>query len=276
METIIIWLKIIKERVRNVSRPFMRLALDATLPQGRKTISAMIRIRNEEEFLEATVESIIDIFDEVVLIDNLSDDGTPAIIADLVSRFPKVTAYYYGHQVARPGSENADLAKSRGGRRSPRLLANYYNWCIARCTMRYVVKWDADMIATSELASAVAEFRHSPAQVMCISGANVHPNRTHYIATDSFYSSIETYEPRLFVRRFAQYVDGGKFEVFYSPYRASHWWLSYEPLVFIHMKYCKALPEGNWSAGNRPVVSVGAELEPELQLIARAQLTHGK
>jgi glycosyltransferase involved in cell wall biosynthesis len=257
--------------VQNGLRLTAKFMLSATLPQGQKTISAMIRIRNEEEFLESAVVSIIDIFDEVILIDNLSDDTTPAIISDLSSRFPKVKAYRYEHQIARAGRENVELAKAPGEKRSPRLLANYYNWCLAKCTMKYTVKWDADMIATPELASAVEKFQQSPAQVMCISGANVHPNRTHYINTDGFYSSIEDYEPRLFVRRFARYVDDGrKYEVFRSPYQGRHWWSTYKPLVFLHMKYCKVSPEGNWSDAERPVIGIGAELEPELLAIAKS------
>ena len=114
-----------------------------------------------------------------------------------------------------------DLARSPSGRHSPRLLANYYNWCLAKCKMKYVVKWDADMVATPKLVDAVSYFRDSSAQVMCGSGANVHPDRIHYVATDGFYSSIEDYEPRLFVRRFARYIDDGrKYEVFYTG--ASH------------------------------------------------------
>ncbi len=266
METVTVWPMMMKQRVRDILRPAYRLVLGATVPRGRKTISAMLRVRNEEEFIEAAVVSIVDIFDEIVLIDNLSNDATPDIISNLVARFPKVTAYRYDHQIARAGQENVDLARSPGGQRSPSLLANYYNWCLARCTMGYAVKWDADMIATPELARAVAEFRQSPAQVMCISGANVHPDRKHYIATDGFYRSIEDYEPRLFVRRFARYVDDGrKYEVFRSPYRDLRWWSTYKPLVFMHMKHCKASPEGNWSAIERPIVGVGAELEPDIR-----------
>ena len=73
-----------RQSVRSILRPAVRLLLSMTLPRGAKTISAMTRIRNEEEFLEEAVLSIIDIFDEIILIDNLSDDKTPAIISALV------------------------------------------------------------------------------------------------------------------------------------------------------------------------------------------------
>ncbi len=43
-----------------------------------KQISAMMRVKNEEEFLAASVLSIADFVDEIVIIDNLSTDNTPS------------------------------------------------------------------------------------------------------------------------------------------------------------------------------------------------------
>src|SRR5438105_10685650 len=115
----------------------------------RKRISAMLRVKNEEAFLRVAVESIVDLCDEVVIIDNASTDSTATIARELARANPdRVRVCIYEHDVARVGSENRELIATAGGRRSPRLLSNYYNWCLRRCRMNFVLKWAGDMIAT--------------------------------------------------------------------------------------------------------------------------------
>lgn len=261
----------LENRAAQVVRDGLRLAawpiLRAAVPRGPKALSAMVRIRNEEQFLRTAILSIVDVLDEVVLIDNLSDDGTPSIIADLVRENPgKVRSVVYPYEIARVGRENMELAASDRG--SPRLLANYYNWCVRQCTNEWVVKWDADMVALPEFAVAVDEFRASPRQVMHISGANVHPCLTHFIASDDFHRATEYYEPRVFCRRFARYADyGGPFEALYSPYRVGRWGFRHEPLSYLHFKFCRANRPANNSGDDVPAVR-GERLSDELAAAA--------
>ena len=82
----------------------------------RKRISAMMRVKNEEAFLRASVESILPMVDEIVIIDNDSSDATPRVASDLARAWPdKVRIFSYPHQIAKVGSENQALAATADG-----------------------------------------------------------------------------------------------------------------------------------------------------------------
>lgn len=216
---------------------------------GRKQISAMVRVRNEEEFLDPSVRSIIDIVDEIVIIDNGSDDQTPHIIKALAKEFPgKIRSLVYPYDVARQGQENEQLAASPGGLKSPRLLANFYNWCLSQCRFKFILKWDADTIATPELARSLAAFRKNKMLAQWQIGANVHADGQTLIGGRPYEDS----EPRLFFRRFAHYDNGmGWCEKLQSPY-AYHQGDRFverprKPL-YVHMKFWKSKKFTNMSA----------------------------
>ncbi|GMA24880.1 hypothetical protein GCM10025864_26390 [Luteimicrobium album] len=197
--------------VARTSSPLLR----RTLRRAPRTFSAMIRVRNEEQFLEAAVRSIADSMDEIVIVDNLSTDGTPDVIARLrESLGTKVVPLRYPFEVARYGEENRRLASTKDGLRSPHLLANYYEWCLAHCTRGFVVKWDGDMIATDAFPALIDGLRSAEIAVRYFHGANLHASGTSLIAGLPY----EDAEPRAFLRRFARYDNGfDVWERFRSP-----------------------------------------------------------
>jgi glycosyltransferase involved in cell wall biosynthesis len=204
-----------------------------------KRISALIRVKNEVQFLERSIRSVMDLVDEVVIVDNCSTDGSEHVIADFSNRYPKkVKSFNYPHKVARYGEEMLQLGKTKAGRQSPSFLPNYYNWSTALCASPYVLKWDGDTIATAALAGVLERFRRSKTQILSHTGINLHPDLTCYIAG----RPLEDMEPRLFFRRFSKYNHYKEYcETFWSPY---FWWytslaeIELEPLYF-HMKFCK-------------------------------------
>lgn len=257
-----------KKLLLGAARVFGTPVLRVVAAAAPRTVSAMMRVRDEEEYLERAVESIVDLVDEVVLVDNLSTDKTPEIIAALVDRYPgKVFAYDYPFEVARQGEENAALGSSRRGRRSPRLLANYYNWCLRRCTKGIVLKWDGDMIATPALADAVRRIRTSRTQLIVITGVNLHEDRRHLIGG----RPVEDPEPRLFARWLAWYDNGfGDCERLVSPYdrRFPSFNERFERPAYVHMKYCKQLRFASMSRDmveeQRTWMDAGPALDPEI------------
>jgi len=145
-----------------------------------KPISALIRVRNGEEFLEPAIESIIAFVDEVVVVNNCSHDNTPRIIERLAGRHPSIVrSLQYDHDVATVGEESAALFRSDP--RSPRLLHNYNNWCIAQCSYPFILKWDDDMIATGELTEEIKKFRCSPYLQFDFGGENVASDYEHFL-----------------------------------------------------------------------------------------------
>ncbi|MET0908372.1 MAG: glycosyltransferase family 2 protein [Ilumatobacteraceae bacterium] len=230
---------------RRVSTRFPAI-LDACAFTGPKTFSAIVRVKNEEQYLGAAVGSIVDLVEEVVIVDNLSTDRTPEIIGELVVAHPgRVRALAYPHELARYGEENAALAETPKGRRSPRLIANFYNWTLKQSAHPFVLKWDGDTIATAELGRALDDFRDSSAQTLWHIGANLHPDGQHLIAPRPF----EEPEPRLFYKRWAHYNNGLIYcEMLKSPYvDLDKYRLSWTEPVYVHMKYCKRVPFLNMS-----------------------------
>jgi glycosyltransferase involved in cell wall biosynthesis len=255
------------------------LALGAyVLWPRRKTITAMVRVRNEEEYLEPCVRSILDLVDRVVIVDNLSDDRTPQIIRALCrAHGDKVVARSYPHAVLRVGKENEQAAAARAG--SPNLLTTYYNYCLAECRTNFVLKWDGDMVATGAFAGAVAEFRRSRRLVLEIRGANLHPNGTNVVCGasgragagrdvhDNWTASHTDLEPRLFPRFRARYDTGFSWcERLVSPFlERPRFRQTVRETAYAHLKYCKRDPYANLSpefaAAVRARLGVGPELE---------------
>jgi hypothetical protein len=277
-------------RVRKcLSQGFVRpLATAVACGFRRKRIAAMMRVKNEETFLQASVESILPLVDEIVIIDNDSIDATPRIAQDLARSHPKkIRICYYHHAVARVGSENQALASASSGRKSPRLLANYYNWCIRQCRMNFVLKWDGDMVATPSLAIHMEHFRKSAYPVMWIFGANLYPDYHHLVgasmdtqqevqrgmraamSVENWTSPYTDLEPRLFPRLFTSYrTDFWWCESLYTPWM--RWSVSPKDCGFLHLKYCKPDPYENWSNDFATLIKKGIVPGPIVPLELRS------
>ena len=280
-------------------RTYRSGVLGPWLRRKKQRISAMLRVKNEARYLAPALESIVGLVHEVVVIDNLSEDQTPQIAAGFAERFPgKVRLHRYPHAVARVGAENRALIESEEGRRSPALLSNYYNWCLARCTGDFILKWDGDMVATEQFAGELAEFQRGPWLVFKFRGANLHPDRLHLVGVPpknqdaiqeqvtgkftvgNWTAPFTDYEPRLFPRYQAIYNNAFWWcEALKSPF------LDWQELqlkalepCYVHLKYCKDNPYENFSrdfaeAIGREISRVGPALAPHLaRTVARWKL----
>jgi len=256
----------------------------------QKRISAMMRVKNEASFLRAAVESIAALVDEVVIIDNASTDGTGDIAVKLRADWPdKIRLIDYPHAVARVGVENLSLARSMD-KRSPRLLANYYNWCLRQCRMNFILKWDGDMVATPALKRHLHLFRNSGHLVLRVFGANVHPDRCHLVsASPNDQENIQNrMQARMTVENWtSQYTDPEVrlFPKFFTQYRNDFWWceslhtpwvhwpsLNLDPRPggvptpnecgFLHLKYCKTGAFDNFSTDFGSAIAAGIQTGP--------------
>jgi hypothetical protein len=259
----------------------------------------MIRIRNEAEFLEAAVQSIIDDVEEAVLVDNLSTDDSPVIIERLARRWPsKVRVARYPYAIRRIGWENWEYAADPERRSSPHLSATYFNWCKDRCTRDYVLNWDGDMIATSHFRETVAAWKRSDARVVFLRGVNVHPDREHLIAAvstdrEAILRSLRVPGlPRWATHMTRDSPEARIYPTAGSTFTADRLWTQRiaTPFVdedssrryvreadgvgYLHMKFCKRDPFSNYSDDLAGVLSsnftVGPVLDPDWKaLVAR-------
>ncbi|MBL8818007.1 MAG: glycosyltransferase family 2 protein [Planctomyces sp.] len=141
----------------------------------RPGISAFMRIRNGEDFLEVTIRSHLRFFDEIVAVYNQCTDQTASILQRLQQEFgpEKLRVIHYLDQVHPPGSQ----AHATTSPDSPNSLVNYYNFALASTRYQYATKLDDDHLAIPETTAAVTDMirsgRAAENAMYCFSGLNV-------------------------------------------------------------------------------------------------------
>ncbi len=110
-------------------------------------ISAILRLRNEADYLEPTLDSILPFFDEFVIVYNQCSDRTPEIVAQFASKNPqRVKAFHYLPEVFPQGSEQYRMLPPN----HVSSLVHYYNFALSKASYQVRAKWDGDIIAASE------------------------------------------------------------------------------------------------------------------------------
>lgn len=104
-------------------------------PQG---ISAVVRVWNEEEWIEPCLVSVSDAVDELIVVDNGSTDRTPEILARLSEALaPKLRLF------SRPELDHVALS----------------NFALAQARYRWALKWDGDFVARTTGPYAISGLR---------------------------------------------------------------------------------------------------------------------
>ena len=120
-------------------------------------VSAMIRIKNEEDNIYNVLISIRNCFDEIVVIDNNSSDNTISEINRAVNDHPileaKLKLHHYKFAIARCGLDNFKEQQN-----SPHSLASFYNYSLKKCNYSKVCKWDGDMLLPISMEKSFQNF----------------------------------------------------------------------------------------------------------------------
>lgn len=122
------------------------------LPPG---LTCVFRVRNEARNLPWVLPPIFEAVQQVVLVDNLSDDGTAEVAREVAARAGaedrlRVTSYPF--PVSRAGTEHLLTPPD-----SVHSLTHFYNWSLAQARTAYSMKWDGDMVLTPEGVSLLAD-----------------------------------------------------------------------------------------------------------------------
>lgn len=89
-------------------------------------ISAIVRVKNEEDWIEPSLLSIQDVVDEMIVVDNGSTDKTPELLHTLEKQLaPKLKLF------GMPHLDHCPLS----------------NFAVAQTRYRWVLKWDGDFVA---------------------------------------------------------------------------------------------------------------------------------
>jgi glycosyltransferase involved in cell wall biosynthesis len=105
-------------------------------------ISAFIRMKNAEYTIKACIMSIIEYVDEIVIIDNLSIDGSSKIVEEFNSK--KIQRYTWPFELVKAWTPEAAKLKED----DPHSKIAMSNFAMNKCSNDWVLKVDADMVFT--------------------------------------------------------------------------------------------------------------------------------
>jgi hypothetical protein len=137
-------------------------------------ISGFMRVKNGEDFVEQTLRSHIDFFDEIVVVMSSSTDATSSILKRLLGELsPRLRVFHYLDDVFPPGSEGHRVTPAD----DPRSMVNYSNFSLAQTRHHVACKIDDDHIAIRTVMSQLTERVRSPAfgdaEFLAFSGLNL-------------------------------------------------------------------------------------------------------
>lgn len=114
----------------------------------RPGVSGMMRVRNDGEFIEASIESCIDALDELIIVYNDCTDDSPAIIENVRQRYPdKIKVFEYEPRILAWNLSDEQISGIMDGSiPMENTLAGYNNFALSKTECEYVVKIDADQI----------------------------------------------------------------------------------------------------------------------------------
>jgi len=124
-------------------------------PSNKKPgVSAILRLRNEADYLEQALNSILPFFDEFVIVYNQCSDRTPEIVEQFVSKDPqRVKAFHYLPEVFPQGSEQHRALPAN----HVSSMVHYANFGLSRVSYRGCALGDGDMIAAPDALGQVMD-----------------------------------------------------------------------------------------------------------------------
>jgi glycosyltransferase involved in cell wall biosynthesis len=225
---------------------------DFTLFESRGTpgVSAMLRVKNESEKILNCLRSISDIFDEIIFVDNGSEDKTLEILRQFkeeTDKGNKIKIYHYPFKIARCGQENLLTPED-----SLSSLAYYYNWTLSKCTFRYICKWDADMILRKEAREPIKRFlrqiQRDQKKCWALYGQTIYRDLrgNYYLSKGEVNSEIRIF-PYGFNPRFGkvELYEALKFE---RPLPVEH----FDAISFYELKFVNENEFSHWSTDDIP------------------------
>lgn len=118
----------------------------------KKGVSGLMRVRDDAEFVGASIDSCIDALDELIIVYNDCTDDTPNIVREKAKQYPeKIRVYEYPYKVYAINltKEEYDYITNES-LDSPHRLCNYYNFALSKVKYEYAMKIDADQIYFTE------------------------------------------------------------------------------------------------------------------------------
>lgn len=204
----------------------------------KRWLSAFGRLRNWGEFLEITIESHVDLCDEIILVDNNSDDNTREICQKMQAKYPeKIKIYQYTPEVYKLWSQEYEKVSEK----SVHCMSYYYNRALSKTSYSHCIKIDDDHIVIPDRFVNIKErafkykytFFHTPLLNI------IEYNKEYFVSSKAPFSwlygdfgifpiSLKTY-----------FIKDKKMENFLHPYKSI-----ITKVCFFHLKFLK---KDKWS-----------------------------
>lgn len=116
-------------------------------------VTAVLRLKNEAEWLRQCLKSIENLFDEILLCTQGKQTDSTIFICKLhTHKNPKKFKHFHYEFDSRPnGPNHFDQPMDQFSR------AYFYNWCFRKAKNEWVCKWDGDMIALPSLKNKMKD-----------------------------------------------------------------------------------------------------------------------
>lgn len=199
--------------------------------EKNKWISGVARLKNGDDYLEKVIESYINYLDEIILVDNQSNDNTWKICTELQAKYPdKIKVFSYEYDVI------GAISKTSPPTNSIHSLAYYYNWSFAKSQYEYVMKIDDDNLMIPEkmaqIRKSVLSWKRKRYNIF--HGINViKAGNQIAVSWDIIYAGFYGDHWIYPVSPQTYYLQSERCEVFKNPYLYKRFGLSYFHLKFI-------------------------------------------
>jgi len=195
----------------------------------RSGVSAMVRIRDEEEWIYYSLLSIKDWIDEIVVVFNNSKDASEEIVRSM--NLDTVRIYQYPFDCFANGPEYEknpeDTVYSR---------TYFYNWCLSKTSCSWVCKWDGDMVGMDWLGREIKDrIVEGKCDTITLYGVDIVGKELRRVG-ERVYTGAE---PRVFKVTDKTFYKNGKFtECFCGPRGKT---VSIDKPAFLHFKWAKKI-----------------------------------
>ena len=180
-------------RITNLIHPLVNI------PRREMGISVMMRVKNEEKWIKASLISLNNFADEVVIVNNASTDSTKIQIEEVADKLK--------YEVIYRENDNPDIC----------VISNF---ALSLTSYHWIFRWDGDFIAHTSGKNNIKYLRNyllslNPQNFYYIypltvsfSGDFFHIRNNHALHSEGY---IHSYHPSI------KYVFSGKFEVLKIP-----------------------------------------------------------
>jgi hypothetical protein len=156
--------------------------LDSLVGSRLNGVSGLMRVSNEEKTVRQSIESVINVVDELVVVYHNCLDNTVKILTDLAFKYKKISLHEYTQYVI-----PANTSSYTEGFNPIHSLANYYNFGLSKCKFNWFLKIDADQIYFEEELSKLFKCKETT-KYYCMVGYNVTVDSNDDISVSTFES----------------------------------------------------------------------------------------